>query len=134
NGILVDGHTNVTIKNGVVRSFATGIHAQDAPGVSLVNVEVRDNAFRGASVSGTNIEVKKSVFAQNSGVGLEVGVSLAPAPVGVKISNSMFVRNDLAGLVSRAVDTSLTKIFVASNEGGGIVLDETGNGTISAST
>ena len=132
-GIFASGRSNVTIKNGVIRGFARGIVAEDTLGLKLVNVEVRDNAYRGATLSGADIAINKSTFASNAGAGVEIGTAVGPVSTGVSIANSFFVGND-EGIVSHAIDTRLARVMANANGAAGIVLDAQGSGAVSGST
>ncbi|HEY2385337.1 MAG TPA: right-handed parallel beta-helix repeat-containing protein [Candidatus Binatia bacterium] len=116
-GVDVAGNANVTIENGVIRGFGTGVRAFGA-GTKLVNVEVRDNVADGAALDGTGTEtISKSIFAGNGATGVTVGADAIP-----KVSASFFVGNTTDGLASSAAGGSFAGVTATLNHGSGVTL------------
>src|SRR6185369_3173398 len=71
-GIDVNGHSRVTIRNGIIRHFDAGIRSLDftSQAVKVTNVTSRDNGGFGAMIVGCGITVTHSLFVTNSESGL----------------------------------------------------------------
>jgi parallel beta-helix repeat protein len=131
-GVDLDGHTHVTVKNGLVRGFDKGIYAATGANVKLANVEVRDSLGDGAVLSGSSgFTVTKSAFVLNDGAGLTLG----DGTHGVKISDTFAVSNGGDGFAVRSIDTQLTKTTATTNAGNGVsVTSEATTAKVQAST
>jgi hypothetical protein len=130
-GIDVGSHKNVTIKNGIIQGFATGIStALLSNGLKIVNVEVRDSVDLGVSVAAIGAKIDKTVVVSNSGPGLVLG-DFASA---TKVSSSFFVANTGDGLTSKAPGGNLSNVTSAGNVGIGIRLTGSGNGKLQGGT
>src|SRR5262245_45571702 len=67
------GHDGVRIENGVVRSFNVGVYAVNgADNMTLSNVAVAGNSYRGAEIDGDSASVESSTVAGNGGDGMLV--------------------------------------------------------------
>lgn len=126
-GIDVGSHANVTIKNGIVQGFGTGIStALLSNGLTIANVEVRDSVSLGIVVAAAGAALGKSVIVANSGPGVVVGDFAS----GVKVSATLVVANTGDGLTSKAPGGVLTNVTAAGNVGAGIRLTATGYGKL----
>ncbi len=127
-GIAVGSHARVTIEDGVVENFATGISSTGA-GLKLVNVELRANGQDGADLTGDGIAVSKSTFVLNGMGGLRIDGGLAP-----KVSASFFVANGADGLDDVGSGATLSALTAAGNTAGGVLLSDAGVAHLKAST
>jgi parallel beta-helix repeat protein len=127
-GIDVGGHARVTIQNGVVENFDTGISSTGA-GLKLVNVELRANTHDGADLGGDGIAVRKSTFVLNGGTGMHVSGGVTP-----KVSASFFVANGAEGLDDDGEGGTLASLTAAGNTGDGVLLGDPGVAHLTAST
>jgi hypothetical protein len=108
-GIDVQSAQNVTVRNGHVRNFATGVHLASAQNTSLVGLDVQ-HGFTGISIeiasalvdassmthnssgiviSGAVAHVQRSNISDNS----FVGVAATPGDTGTVIERNMIARN-----------------------------------------
>ncbi|HEY2388811.1 MAG TPA: right-handed parallel beta-helix repeat-containing protein [Candidatus Binatia bacterium] len=122
-GIDVQGHTGVTIKNGVVSGFETGISSTGS-GLKLQDVLVRENTGYGALVAGDHASVSDSAFIDNGGAGLHI------AGTKPKVTSSYFVGNAGAGVVAEGDGGSFSNLTLALNDASGFVLGDIGKGQL----
>jgi parallel beta-helix repeat protein len=127
-GIVVGSHVKVTIQNGMVQNFNTGVSSV-GNGLKLVNVELRGNAQDGADLLGDGIAVSKSTFVLNGGAGLHLAGGAAP-----KVSASFFVANGADGLHDFGTGGTLSSLTAAGNVAHGVFLADPAAGHLSGST
>ena len=122
-GIDVQGHSGVTIKNGVVSGFETGISSTGS-GLKVQDVLVRDDTSYGALVAGDHATVSDSAFVDNGAAGLHI------AGTKPKVTNSFFVSNIGAGVVAESDGGSFSNLVLALNDAGGFILSDVGKGQL----
>jgi len=68
NGIDIDGHTGVTVKNGIVEGFVFGVRLSDADNNVVKSLVVKDSTFNGISLfSGSDDNVIKGNTLEDNG-------------------------------------------------------------------
>lgn len=109
---------NVTIRNGVVRRFGSGVQlsADRAKVSDIVSV---DNVFGGFVLHGKKNKVSNVTAVSNELAGLTVGGD------NMKVSNSRFVANEV-GMRGSATKGKFTNNIVDGNAGSGIAIDGDG--------
>jgi hypothetical protein len=114
-GIDVGAHTKITIKNGRLSGFDTGVRLTTGDALTLDNVEVRNAMRDGVDVESGAVTITKSALVHNSGNGLLLGDGAT-----AKVSTTYFVQNGADGVESTAASGSFTKIASISNAGAGL--------------
>lgn len=117
----------LTIANGMVRGFQTGIAAPVGE-LKVKNVEVRDNASGGAVLGGGDMVIDKSAFVGNGGRGLTLTASTPTTAA--KIKSTMFVGNEGDGLFADDASLVVTKGVAAGNGGVGLLFGTAGSGQV----
>jgi hypothetical protein len=126
-GIDVASHHNVTIKNGIIQGFGTGIATDDgSDGLKIVNVEIRDSVATGIDVLGSGAVIDKTVVVRNTGP----GILFHGAASGAKVSSTFVIGNNGLGLASAAPGMKLKNVTSAGNLDDGIRLNGDGDGTV----
>ncbi|MEO6028037.1 MAG: right-handed parallel beta-helix repeat-containing protein [Candidatus Binatia bacterium] len=120
---------HITIANGIVRGFSTGITAAVGD-LEIRNVEVRDNGNGGAALAGGEMVIDKSAFVNNGGSGLELTQSSNPP---AKIKASVFYGNESDGLRVNDASAVLTNVVAAVNGGVGVRFVTAGTGQLAKS-
>lgn len=116
-GIYQSGFDKVTIKNGVVRNFDTGVAApNNADSFSLVNLVVSGNAGRAIDITGTSAVVKSSTASANAGYGIYIFGD------GAKIQSSSVTANSASGIVLFGASIKVQSSTASGNAGNGIEL------------
>ena len=117
-GILVgEGEDDVTVTNGVVRNFETGIRGVGILGLngadrfSVVNVVVSGNAQDGIWIVGESDSVTSSTAAGNFSIGVDLGEGR-----GARVDSTVATGNGLAGIA--VGDEGQVTSSIASGNGG----------------
>jgi parallel beta-helix repeat protein len=116
DGIDVNGHAKVTIRNGTVRNFQRGITstAGIAPQkLKISRMTLRYNVKGGALTVESGV-IEQSAFSNSTDVGLDVGISAG------KITATDFVANGGDGLTLFAGKVTVTNVIASGNVGSGI--------------
>jgi hypothetical protein len=113
------GHDRVTVKNGTIRGFGDGVHAENADGFSVMNVVASGNAVWGILVFGDKASIAGSIASANGNYGIgAVGTS-------VSIKSSIALGNTFIG-VSVQGDSSRVTSATASGSQYGISISGSG--------
>ncbi|HEY2387175.1 MAG TPA: right-handed parallel beta-helix repeat-containing protein [Candidatus Binatia bacterium] len=122
-GIDVGAHTKVTIENGRVIGFDTGIRLTTGDTLKIDNVEVRSAMHDGVHVESGAVTFARSALIRNMGNGLLLGDGAT-----AKVSTTYFVQNGADGVDSTASSGTFTKIAAIANTGAGLELAATSAG------
>jgi large repetitive protein len=120
-GVLTDGHDGVTVMNGSVRDFATGVAVGGARNVRLARLASSGNAFFGYLL----FDVSHSVIRDSSGSdnpapdGDGMGVF---ASHGIRIVDNSFSRNGLGIHVEDSTNNLIRENVISDNEQPGIFM------------
>lgn len=115
NDLEYDG---VTIQNGVVRNFDSGVYAVGSTdSVSLVNLTVSGNTGGGIIIVGDSASVKSTTASANSGVGINIIGATA------KIQSSNAHANQSHGIWVTGASTKIQKSTASGNGQIGILAD-----------
>jgi parallel beta-helix repeat protein len=125
-GIDLQGHTGVTIRNGVVELFEQGI-VDTGSGAKILDVVTRGHVTYGAVVADGTL-VSGSAFVANGAAGLKV-VGTKP-----KVTGSYFVLNTGAGMVAESDGGSFANLVGAQNGAGGLTLSDIGKASLKNAT
>src|SRR5262245_28141374 len=133
SGIENSGHEKVTIRNGVLRKFAYGVH-NIAPQVTVSNVTASENTNSGISVTGASARIHSSVAARNVHYGIYISGASA------RIQSSTATQNLDYGIYVLGDSARIRSSTAPANGGTGIAVDgdaasilsstAPGNGTI----
>jgi hypothetical protein len=112
------GHDRVTVKNGTIRGFYDGVHAESADGFSVTNVVASGNTVWGIIVFGGKATVASSTASGNAQYG--IGVSGGAASIKSSVaSGNTFIGLSLVGdsgrITSTAVSGSQYGMSIAGN-------------------
>jgi hypothetical protein len=98
------GHDRVTVKNGTVRGFYDGIHAESADGFSVTNVVSSGNAVWGMNLFGNKVAVTSSTASGNT----QYGIGIAGGSASIKsstVSGNTFIGVSISGDAGRITST-----------------------------
>ena len=115
-GIDLGGFDNVTIKNGVIRDFATsGVYANNSDGIVISNLVASGNGIYGLLVNGNSASILSSTVS-----GSVYGIELAGATASIK--SSTVSRNGQVGIHINGTSASIISSTASGNGTYGVVL------------
>jgi hypothetical protein len=98
------GFDDITIENGVVRSFGTGVNAStDARNVTISNVVASGNTAEGIYVSGSSASIQSSTASGNQVDGIELfgdSLSIKSSTAAGNAGNGIYADSDVASVTS----------------------------------
>ena len=99
-GIDIDGHTGVTVKNGIVEGFVLGVRLNDADNNVVKSLVVKDSTFNGISLfSGSdNNVIKGNTLEDNGSPGSGFGLIINGGEDNLVTENT-FTGNAVAGVM-----------------------------------
>ncbi len=123
-GIQMNSGSRVTIRNGTVQGFGTGLHLAGSH-ITLSNLKVISNGNNGVEWLASSGVVERLRSVGNGSVGIAVGLPSSTA--------SVFSRNSFVGNGNGAVidaPARFTSNYFTSNAGRGAILNTTADGAI----
>jgi len=114
------GHDGVSVKNGVIRGFSDGIHAESADRFSVSNVVSSGNAVWGIIVFGSKASIASSTAAGNGNYG--IGVSGPSSSIkSSTASGNTFIGVSVTGDAGRITSTTASGSQYGMSIGGNVV-------------
>jgi parallel beta-helix repeat protein len=125
-GIDLAGRSNVTIRNGVIRGFGTGVNISNGAGNRIIGVDLPLNLI-GISVATSNENVLKNNTVVSSGTGSK-GIALASADQTIIAGNTVQGVVDPIDLDGTSDSNTVAENHVSDTNGMGVrILGSTGN-------
>jgi parallel beta-helix repeat protein len=118
-GIAVGTHSNITIKNGTVAAFDTGITSGSGAHLKLSGVTVSANVSVGATMQPADVSIDRCAFLDNGGIGLRLAAQSG------KVTNTIAAGNSGIGISILSGNLTITKVTSAHNSRGIDILEGT---------